>query len=116
MPRCRPPTARACTAGTSRTHSRAVVLFLHGNAGNIAGRTDFLRSLRDLGLTVLALDYRGYGRSDGSPSEAGLMDDARTARRWLAERAKVREADIVLWGESIGTAVAVDLAADGARA
>ncbi len=67
---------------------RAVVLFLHGNAGNIAGRTDFLRSLRDLRLSVLALDYRGYGRSEGSPSEAGLMDDARTARRWLAERRK----------------------------
>jgi fermentation-respiration switch protein FrsA (DUF1100 family) len=94
---------------------RAVVLFLHGNAGNIAGRIDFLRSLRDLGLSVLALDYRGYGRSEGSPSEAGLMDDARTARRWLADRAKVREADIVLWGESIGTAVAVDLSTDGAR-
>jgi uncharacterized protein len=94
---------------------RAVVLFLHGNAGNIAGRVEFLRDVHDLGVSVLALDYRGYGRSEGSPSESGLMDDARTARRWLAERANVRESDIVLWGESIGTAVAVDLANDGAR-
>jgi fermentation-respiration switch protein FrsA (DUF1100 family) len=94
---------------------RAVVLFLHGNAGNIAGRAEFLRDVHALGVSVLALDYRGYGRSEGSPSEAGLKDDARTARRWLAERAGVREADIVLWGESIGTAVAIDLAAEGAR-
>jgi fermentation-respiration switch protein FrsA (DUF1100 family) len=95
---------------------RAVVLFLHGNAGNIAGRADFLRRLHDLRVTVLALDYRGYGRSEGSPTEQGVISDARAARTWLAEKAGVRPSEIVLWGESLGCGVAIELATDGARA
>jgi fermentation-respiration switch protein FrsA (DUF1100 family) len=68
-------------------------------------------------VTVFAFDYRGYGRSEGTPSEQGVLADARAARRWLAEREGVAEQDIVLYGRSLGGGVAVDLAAkDSARA
>lgn len=95
---------------------RAVVLMLHGNGGNISGQADELRRLHDMGAAALALDYRGYGKSTGSPNEAGILADARAARAWLAKRTGVEEREIVLWGFSMGGGVAVDLAArDGAR-
>jgi fermentation-respiration switch protein FrsA (DUF1100 family) len=66
-------------------------------------------------VAAMVFDYRGYGRSDGVPTESGLLQDARAARRWLAERTGVDERQIVLLGESLGGGVAVDLAAhDGA--
>jgi fermentation-respiration switch protein FrsA (DUF1100 family) len=96
---------------------RAVVLFAHGNAGNLSHRgprMDYLR--RRLGVSVMIFDYRGYGQSEGSPNEAGILADARAARRWLAEHAGIDARDIVLMGESLGAGVMVDLAArDGAR-
>jgi len=97
---------------------RAVVLFAHGNAGNLSDRADILDVLvNQLKLSVLIFDYRGYGRSQGTPSEAGVLSDGRAARQWLAERAGIGESEIVLMGESLGGAVMVDLAAkDGARA
>ena len=95
---------------------RAVVLLAHGNSGNVSYCDDLLRHLRDLNVSALAFDYRGYGQSAGKPDEAGVLADARAARRWLAERAGVSEGDIVLFGESLGGGVQVDLAAhDGAR-
>lgn len=95
---------------------RAVVLFAHGNAGNLSHRADRLLHLnRSLRVAVMIFDYRGYGRSEGAPNEAGVLADARAARRWLAERAGIAEDQIVLLGESLGAAVMVDLAAtDGA--
>jgi fermentation-respiration switch protein FrsA (DUF1100 family) len=97
---------------------RAVVLFTHGNGGNLTTRRHVIELFRDrMQATVLVFDYRGYGRSGGSPTEAGVLEDARAARRWLAARTGVREGDIVLAGHSLGGGVAVDLAAtDGARA
>lgn len=96
----------------------AVVLFCHGNAGNITHRIDLMEAMQnDVGTSILVFDYRGYGRSEGSPDEPGVLQDARAARRWLSERTGVAEQDIVLMGESLGGGVAVDLAAkDGARA
>ena len=97
---------------------RAVVLFAHGNGGNLSDRADigYLLSNR-LGASVLMFDYRGYGRSEGDPTIPGVLDDAHAARRWLAERAGVSESQIVLMGESLGGGVMVQLAAhDGARA
>lgn len=96
---------------------RAVALFLHGNAGNLAGRAGTLWQLnRRHGLSVMTLDYRGYGKSKGKPSERGILQDARAARAWLAQRTGVAEQEIVLMGRSLGGAVAVDLASeDGAR-
>jgi fermentation-respiration switch protein FrsA (DUF1100 family) len=98
--------------------ARAALLFCHGNGGNITHRVDTLMMLhRRVGVSVLIFDYRGYGRSEGHPNEAGVLADARAARAWLADRENIRPADVVLMGESLGGAVAVDLAArDGARA
>ncbi len=101
-----------------KQNARAAVLFCHGNGGNLTHRVDTLMMLhRRIGVSVLIFDYRGYGRSKGKPSEAGVLADARAARAWLAARENTRDADVVLMGESLGGAVAVDLAArDGARA
>ena len=98
-------------------HPRAVILYAHGNAGNVTNRTEVLRFFRDhFRASILVFDYRGYGRSEGDPTETGILADARSARRWLAQRAGVPELDIVLLGNSLGGGVAVDLAArDGAR-
>jgi fermentation-respiration switch protein FrsA (DUF1100 family) len=96
---------------------KAHALLLHGNAGNVTLLAETLRTLnRRHNLSVLALDYRGFGRSEGKPTEQGLYQDARAARGWLAEKENIAETDIVLMGMSIGGAVAVDLASkDGAR-
>lgn len=95
---------------------RAVVLFAHGNAGNLTYRTEVARILQRRGLSVFMFDYRGYGRSDGQPNESGILDDTRAARAKLAELAGVPESQIVLMGRSLGGGVMVDLAAnDGAR-
>ncbi|MGB6042609.1 MAG: alpha/beta hydrolase [Pirellulales bacterium] len=95
---------------------RAIVLFSHGNAGNVTHRADIGDRLQSMGLSVFMYDYRGYGRSEGSPNEQGVLADARAARRQIAQLAEVDEKDIVQMGRSLGGAVAVDLAAyDGAR-
>jgi hypothetical protein len=102
----------------AHSQPRAVALLCHGNAGNMTVLADSLRILNIRHrLTVMTFDYRGYGRSAGKPSEAGILADARAARRWLAQRTGTPEQDIILMGQSLGGAVAVDLAAeDGARA
>lgn len=96
----------------------AVILFCHGNGGNVTHRVEKLRELnRVVGASVLVFDYRGYGRCEGHPNEKGVLADARAARAWLAKRASIPEDEIVVMGESLGGAVAVDLAAlDGAKA
>lgn len=100
------------------TRPRGIALVCHGNAGNAAGCVETLRILRDEHqLSALVFDYRGYGRSQGKPFESGILQDARAARKWLAERTEVAESEIILMGRSLGGAVAVDLAAkDGAKA
>ena len=93
-----------------------VALLCHGNGGNITVLAETLSVLsRRHNLSVLAFDYRGYGRSEGKPSETGILEDARTARTWLADRTGVAESDVILFGISLGGGVAVDLAQDGAR-
>jgi uncharacterized protein len=95
----------------------AVVLFAHGNAGNVSLQAESLRTLHDEHhLSVMTFDYRGYGRSAGHPDEAGILQDARAARAWLAQREQLPESEIVLLGHSLGGGVMIDLAAnDGAR-
>ncbi len=97
---------------------REVVLYAHGNGGNLSYRAGILERIRrELGVSIMIFDYRGYGKSEGSPDEAGILADARAARAWLALRTEKKEQDIVLLGRSLGGAVMVDLAArDGARA
>jgi fermentation-respiration switch protein FrsA (DUF1100 family) len=96
---------------------RATLLFCHGNAGNITLLAQWLADLnRFQGVSVMTFDYRGYGRSGGEPTEEGILADARAARSWLARREGIEERDIVLMGQSLGGAVAIDLASkDGAR-
>ncbi len=96
---------------------RGHALLLHGNGGNV---TIFAQTLRILnrrhGLAVFVFDYRGYGKSEGKPSEKGILLDARAARDWLAAKAGMAPSDLILMGQSLGGGVAVDLAAkDGAR-
>jgi len=86
-----------------------LVLFCHGNAGNIADRLEALRFLHDLGLPVFIFDYRGYGRSAGTTSEAGTYADGRGALDWLAERGWQPQRLIYL-GRSLGAGVALRLA------
>ena len=91
--------------------SRVTVLFTHGNAGNLSHRLDRTIFLQGrLGADVLLFDYRGYGRSEGSPDEEGTYRDARAAYRWLTEERKIPPDRLVLFGESLGSAVALDLA------
>ncbi|MBN2580521.1 MAG: alpha/beta hydrolase [Pirellulales bacterium] len=99
-------------------HPKAYGLFFHGNAGNVTHRAEILRHLvHEVGMSVLIVDYRGYGRSEGKPGQRPILADARQAQKWLIEREKISAKDIVLMGESLGGAVAVDLAAEtGARA
>jgi len=85
-------------------------LFLHGNAGNVADRAPHAELLAAAGFDVLVFDYRGYGRSSGRPSEQGTYLDARAALAALLERGGVRPERVVYVGESLGGAVALELA------
>jgi fermentation-respiration switch protein FrsA (DUF1100 family) len=88
----------------------ATVIFCHGNAGNISHRLDKLMALRRAGASVLLFDYRGYGQSAGRPDELGTYLDAEAAYRWLVERKQIPAADVIVHGESLGGAVAMELA------
>ncbi|MES9935863.1 MAG: alpha/beta hydrolase [Sedimenticola sp.] len=89
---------------------RATLLFFHGNAGNISHRMDSLTLFHRLGLQTLIIDYRGYGQSEGRPSEQGTYLDAEAAWRYLTERRGIDASGIVLFGRSLGGAVAAQLA------
>ena len=91
------------------TEEAPVVLFFHGNAGNITHRAENLRLLSGKGLGVLIVDYRGYGKSEGRPSEPGLYQDAEAAHRYLTEELSVSPQRIVCFGRSLGSAVALYL-------
>jgi hypothetical protein len=91
-------------------NARATLLFFHGNAGNISHRLDSIRIFHALGLSVFIVDYRGYGRSEGSPSEAGTRRDALAAWRYLTQTRGVAPAQLVTFGRSLGGAVAAQLA------
>jgi hypothetical protein len=93
-------------------HSHATVLVLNGNAGNRAARAPLAAELSRAGLSVLLMDYRGYGDNPGSPSEPGLLADARAAQAYLTARGDVDPARLVYFGESLGAAVAVQLAVE----
>ena len=88
------------------------VLAFHGNAGTISHRLDFHRQLHDLGASVMAAEYRGYGDSEGRPSEEGLSMDAVAALASARARAEARGDAVIVHGRSLGGAVAIRLAAD----
>ncbi len=87
-----------------------VLLFFHGNAGNITHRYDMICSLMELPVQVFIIDYRGYGKSEGSPSESGLYLDARAAWDYLTIERGVPSNRIIIFGKSLGSVPAVDLA------
>lgn len=89
---------------------RGVLLFCHGNAGNMADRMDSLSIFHDLDLSVLIFDYRGYGRSGGKPSESGTYLDAEAAWDYLTRVKQISPHRIVIFGRSLGGAVAAELA------
>ena len=91
---------------------RAVVLIAHGNAGHVASRAPWLRYLQSKArVSVFMFDYRGYGRSEGTPTVEGAIQDATAARAKLRELASVKDSEMILMGESLGGAIVVQLAA-----
>ncbi len=91
--------------------SPRVLLFFHGNAGNISHRLDSIRQFRNLWLSVLIIDYRGYGQSDGRTTESGTYRDADATWRYLTETRGVRPDNVVIFGRSLGGSIAARLAA-----
>jgi fermentation-respiration switch protein FrsA (DUF1100 family) len=93
----------------SRPDAFADLLFFHGNAGNLYDRLDNVVLLVESGFNVLIMDYRGYGKSDGSPSERALYDDGLAAYRYLLDERGVDPTRLVLFGRSLGSTVAIEL-------
>lgn len=89
---------------------RGTLLYCHGSSGSIAHRVEVFRQLAKLRMNVFAFDYRGYGRSEGVPSERGLYADARAAYDHLVDERGASAAEIVLFGHSLGGAVAIETA------
>jgi hypothetical protein len=87
------------------------LLFLHGNAGNIGHRLEKLLILRNAGVNIFIIDYRGYGKSQGNISEKGFYRDAKAAYDYLINDRSILPGQIIVYGESIGTAAVIDLAA-----
>ncbi|HEX4414577.1 MAG TPA: alpha/beta hydrolase [Lacipirellulaceae bacterium] len=100
--------------------TKRAVLYCHGNGEDIAADGDLcshLSNSRILNANVLVFDYRGYGHSEGSPTEAGCIADGDAAQKWLANRVGIHPNEVILMGRSLGSAVATALAADnGCRA
>lgn len=101
-----------------RPGATRAILYSHGNGEDVAAIGEFAAELgARLNAAVFAFDYRGYGLSAGTPTEAGCIADADAAQRWLAERMQIQPSDVILMGRSLGSAVAVALAAqNGTRA
>lgn len=114
-----PPLGTA--TGPSRVHgwlfdrkdAQFAILYCHGNGEDVSNQTLLARRLRDeLDAVVLAFDYRGYGKSEGVPFEAGVVADGLAAGRWLAERVGCRPDELVVVGRSLGGGVATAIAAE----
>ncbi|HEV7902988.1 MAG TPA: alpha/beta hydrolase [Pyrinomonadaceae bacterium] len=105
---CTPQVGRG--GALERVETRRTLLFLHGNAGNISHRYEIIEEFVKLHINVLIIDYRGYGKSEGRPSEEGLYADARAAWDYLTQSRGIPASQIVIFGESLGGAVAIDLA------
>ena len=90
--------------------ARGVLLFCHGNAGNLSHRLESIRLFHELGLSVLIFDYRGYGQSSGKPTEKGTYRDADAAWHYLVTQRGIPAEHIILFGRSLGASIAADLA------
>ena len=85
---------------------KGVILFCHGNGGNISNRISYLPIFKDLGLATFLFDYRGYGKSEGQPSEEGTYTDVEAAWQYLTQERKIPPQKIIVYGESLGGAIA----------
>ena len=95
-----------------RIAKKVTVLMFHGNAGNIGHRVPIARVIEEnAGCNVFMLEYRGYGLSSGVPDEAGLLIDAQTALNYIRQHNDTKEDGIIIYGQSVGGAVAIQLAA-----
>lgn len=95
----------------AKTATAHTLLYLHGNAGNVAPNAEQVMRLHATGLNIFIFDYRGYGNSTGGPPrEALLYEDAQRAWRYLVDERKIAPADIVVYGHSLGGAIGIDLA------
>jgi len=88
---------------------RPTIVFFHGNAGHLGGRAYKARRFLERGIGVLLVEYRGYGGNPGTPDEQGLYADGRAALEWLAQKG-IGSENTVLYGESLGSGVAVQMA------
>ena len=89
--------------------SKKTILFFHGNAGSLENRIYKLNHFENLDLNFLIIAWRGFSGNSGKPNEKGLYDDAKSALNWL-ESKEIKEENIILFGESLGTAVAIEIA------
>jgi uncharacterized protein len=87
------------------------VIYCHGSSGNVTGRAQFHQQLTRLGVSVLAVDYRGYGESEGKPDEAGINRDVEAFYRFAVDSMRIPSSKIVVYGFSLGTGPAAELAA-----
>jgi fermentation-respiration switch protein FrsA (DUF1100 family) len=94
----------------TRAQTDRVLLWFHGNAGNLSYRFDMMLRLLDLPVSIFIIDYRGYGKSEGRPSEKGLYLDARAAWDYLTRKRGLLEEQLVIFGKSLGGVAAIDLA------
>ncbi len=94
----------------TQNHTAKTVLFLHGNAGNISHRLETIKIFNQLNLNILILDYRGFGKSTGKPSEHGIYIDADTAWQYLIEEKNLSSDQIIIAGRSLGGGAAAELA------
>ena len=105
---CTPPQVDGEESSPER--GAMTLLWFHGNAGNLTHRYPVIEKLLEQRINVFIIDYRGYGRSEGSPSEEGLYTDASAAWDYLATERKIPPAQIIIFGDSLGGAVAIELA------
>ncbi len=95
----------------ANSHTERVLLYLHGNGGNVGDNLEHARRFQQLGFSVLLIDYRGYGRSQGNfPTEAQIYEDAGIAWDYLIETRQTKPQNIFFYGHSLGGAIAIDLA------
>ncbi len=97
---------------SSQPKEKPTLIFFHGNAGNIGDRMDKILLFHKMGLNVFIIDYRGYGQSEGRPSERGMYLDAEAAYQYLKSHPDIDQNKFLVYGESLGGAAAVHLASE----
>jgi len=96
----------------AKKDAKTTILFLHGNGGNISHRLDSIKLFNSLQMNVFIFDYRGYGNSGGTPSEQNTYDDAKSAWDYLLKNKMLKAEDIIIFGRSLGGAIAANLGSD----